>query len=133
MGKKVLGVIVGLIVSGVVVGLVEYAGYLAFPPPEAFNPADPDPLLLKPENFIGVALAWALGPLSGGLVAGRIWGSGSMIPAFVIGGLFLAADVFNLVAIPSPTFLWVVGILVPLPAAMLGVRLMSRKEQDAAV
>lgn len=120
MARRILGFVLGLLAAGVVVMLVESLGSTAFPPAEGFDPTAPD-LDLVPFGAIAlVGLAWALGPLAGGLVATLVGRPPGPVPALALGGLFTLADVANLVMIPSPTWLWVVGIAAPLPCAWIG-------------
>lgn len=120
MGRKIGGVVLGLLAAGIVVMLVETAGQTAFPPPEGFDPNAPDLSLVPLPAVVSVALAWVLGPLVGGLVTTLVGKPKGPIPTLVVGAFFLAADVANLLMIPSPAWLWAVGLLAPLPAAWLG-------------
>jgi hypothetical protein len=120
MGRKIGGVFLGLLAAGLVVALVEGLGQWAFPPPAGFDPKAPDLSLVPLPAILSVALAWVLGPLTGGLVATWVGKPKGPVPALVVGMVFLAADIANLVLIPSPLWLWVVGLLAPLPAAWLG-------------
>jgi hypothetical protein len=123
MGKLALGVIAGIVVSGVVVALVELAGASIVPLPVGFDPARPDLALLGPQHFAPVAVAWLLGPLCGAIVATKVAASRSPWPPVVVGGVFTALCAFNLLAIPgSPVFLWVAGLAGPLPFALAGAR-----------
>ncbi len=127
MGRKIGGVILGLLAAGVVVLLIETIGQSAFPPPAGFDPSAPDLSLVPLPAVVSVAVAWVLGPLVGGLVATLVGRPAGPSPALVVGAFFLAADVANLLMIPSPTWLWVVGLLAPLPAAWLGFALAGRR------
>lgn len=127
MGRRIVGVLLGLVTAGVVVMLIEALGQSAFPPAAGFDPAAPDLALVPLGAIVAVAMAWALGPVAGGLVATLVGKALSPVPAFVVGLFFLAADVANLAMIPSPPWLWVVGIAAPLPCAWLGFALARRR------
>lgn len=131
MGRKIAGVVVGLVAAGLVVWLVESIGQSAFPPPAGFDPEKPDLALVPFATILSIAVAWVLGPLVGGLVATLVGRSPGPIPALVVGIFFLAADVANLALIPSPWWLWVVGVLAPLPAAWLGFAWARRQGRPA--
>jgi hypothetical protein len=131
MGRKIAGVVVGLIAAGLVVWLVESVGQSAFPPPAGFDPQAPDLALVPFGTILSVAVAWVLGPLVGGLVATLVGRPAGPIPALVVGVFFFAADVANLAMIPSPWWLWVVGLLAPLPAAWLGFAWARRRRPPA--
>jgi hypothetical protein len=128
--RKILAVLTGLILAGVAVGVTETIGMELFPPAEGFNPSDPDLSLVPTMAVVSVAIAWLFGPTLGALAATRIAQTADPKPAAVIGVLFLTADVANLVMIPSPAWLWVVGIAAPLLGAALGFRL-GRVDGDA--
>lgn len=123
MGRTIGGVVLGVVAAGLVVMLVEALGHSMFPPAPGFDPTAPDLALVPVGALATLALAWTLGPLAGGLVCTLVGKPSSPVPAFVVGLLFLAADIANLVMIPSPAWLWVVGIAAPLPAAWLGFAL----------
>jgi hypothetical protein len=127
MGRKIGGVVVGLLAAGLAVWLVESLGQRAFPPAARFDPAAPDLALVPLPALLSVALAWVLGPLLGGFVATRVGAPVGPLPALVVGMFFFAADVANLFMIASPAWLWAVGLLAPLPAAWLGFALARRR------
>jgi len=130
--RKILAVLTGLILSGLVVAIVEMVGMEVFPPGEGFDPEAPDLALVPTMAIVMVGLAWFLGPLSGGLAATRIGQASKPALAMIIGGMFLLADVANLVMIESPSWLWAVGVLAPVLGAYIGYRL-GRADPDAQV
>ena len=123
--------VVGLLAAGLVVWLVESVGQRAFPPGAGFDPTQPDLSRVPLMAIVSVALAWILGPLVGGLVTTVVGRPRGPLPALVVGLFFLAADLGNLVMIPSPWWLWLVGLLAPLPAAWLGFVLARRRRPSA--
>lgn len=131
MGRRIGGVVLGILAAGLVVMLVEGVGQSAFPPPAGFDPSAPDLSLVPLPALVSVALAWVLGPLTGGLVATLVGKPPGPLPALVLGAFFLAADIANLVMIPSPWWLWVVGLLAPLPAAWAGFAWARRRRPPA--
>ncbi len=126
MGRKIGGVVVGLLVAFIVVLLIEAFGHSAFPPGPGFDPAAPDLELVPLNALLAVATAWLVGPLVGGFMSTRVAKSSGPVPALVVGLFFLVADVANLIMIPSPTWLWVVGLVAPLPSAWIGFALARR-------
>ena len=70
--------------------------------------------------LLSIALGWTLGPLVGGFVTTWVGRPAGPLPAMVVGLFFFAADVANLYMFGAPAWLWVVGLLAPLPAAWLG-------------
>lgn len=123
MPRRILGVVLGLVAAGLVVMIVETLGMSLFPLPESFDPSNPDLSLVPTAGIAMVGLAWVLGPLVGGFVATLVARPPRPMPALVVGTFFLAADIANLVAITSPTWMWVLGIAAPLPCAWVGFAL----------
>jgi len=46
----------------------------------------------------------------------------------IVGALLMLAGIMNMIMIPHPTWLWVLGITVYLPAAYLGARLIKGRQ-----
>jgi len=130
--RKILAVLTALILSGLVVAIVEMVGMEIFPPADGFDPEAPDLALVPTMAMVTVGLAWFLGPLTGGLTATRIAQASNPSLAIIVGGLFLLADIANLLMIESPTWLWAVGIVAPVLGAYLGYRL-GRADPDAQI
>lgn len=131
--RNILSVVTGVIAAGVVVAVVEGLGQWIWPPGEGFDPANPDMSLVPTMTVVMVGAAWFLGPTVGGLMASRIARTSRPTLALVVGALFMAADIAILMLIPSPAWLWVVGIAAPIAGAYLGY-LGGRvdREDDAA-
>ena len=134
MLRRILGGVVGAFAAMLVVILVQASMSLAWPLPEGFDPGDPQQVALRMASapaaaLLMVVLAWALGAFTGGLVAAAI--ARHPLPALVIGALLLVATVGNLASMPHPWWMWVSGILVPLPCATLGARLAMRRSRSS--
>ena len=89
MGRRIGGVVVGILAAGLVVMLVEGVGQSAFPPPAGFDPSAPDLSLVPLPALVSVALAWVLGPLAGGLVATLVGRPPGPLPTPILGAFFL--------------------------------------------
>ncbi len=76
---------------------------------------------LPPSAFLIVALAWLVGAFAGTFVARRVAAGRSPIPAAFVLLLFLTAVVYNLATIPSPWWMWLLGILGTLFFGLLGL------------
>jgi hypothetical protein len=72
-----------------------------------------------------IGVAWGLAALAGGFVAARI--ARRAWAAWVIAALLLAASLYNLIAIPSPIWLWVGGLGAVVVLGWLGGRLGAPK------
>ena len=126
MLRNILGVFIGIAAGVVVVGLIESIGHWIYPPPPGIDVTDPEALArLMHEIPLGaklaVVIAWALGALAGGYMAALI-SRQAIWPPLIVGVIILAAGAYTLYAIPHPLWMAVVGILVPVPAALLGGR-----------
>lgn len=107
--KNVLATIAGFIVASITVYVFEsLLGHTLFPLPEGIDPMDMASIkenmhLIPTGAKLFVAIAHFMGILVGMLVAALISKS-SMVPAYIVGGLLLAATAFNLVMLPKETW-----------------------------
>lgn len=128
MGRKILAGVVGAIVAGFVVFLVETVGSLIYPPPADFDWRNPESvralLASMPIGaFLLVASGWFLGTAAGAWLAAWL---GGRTPALVVGALLLTACVFNLVTLPHPMWFWPIGLAAAPLGTMLGLALGRR-------
>lgn len=108
----------GLAAGGLVVMMVELFSSILHPMPAGMDPQDPKQLAeyvsgLPPSAFLTVCAAWALGALTGSLVARRFAPGQSLWAPLAVTGLFLAATLATLFAIPHPGWMWIAGIVIP--------------------
>lgn len=130
--RLLLSVVLGLVVgSAVNMGLILISGKV-IPPPAGADVATMEGLkaslhLFEAKHFVFPFLAHALGTLAGAFVAGLLAPSRSVVPAYVVGGLFLLAGVANVIMLPAPAWFSAVDLVVAyLPAAWLGQVLATR-------
>jgi len=126
MLRRIAGAIAGGMVAMLVVGLVQAAGLLLFPLPPGFDVSDPARVASLMDAIpLGQAatiiIAWALGAAAGGFVATIIGRHHS--PANLMAAMILVATTCNLAAAPFPWWMWLFGLLVPLPCAAIGAAL----------
>ena len=76
--------------------------------------------------FLVVLFGWAIGSLTGGIVVAWIGKERAIRDALVLGGLLTLAGVANNLMIPPPLWFWLAGLVVLLPAAYAGARLVRR-------
>ena len=76
--------------------------------------------------FLVVLFGWAIGSLTGGIVVAWIGNERAIRDALVLGGLLTLAGVANNLMIPPPLWFWLAGLVVLLPAAYAGARLVRR-------
>lgn len=128
MGRTILAVIVGVIAMAVCVGAIEMLGHHFYPPPPGidFNNAEAIKALMEQlpvTALMFVAIAWLLGSLVGGLVAAKISRLHKRGAALAVAIVMLLLVVINLVMIPHPLWMAALGVLLPVPMALLGRRL----------
>ena len=128
MGRTVLGIVAGLATMFVVIVLVELAGAQLFPPPAGLDPADADAfadaMARMPLAALAiVVLAWTLGAFAGGWVAARVAVANPRIAAVVVALGVVAGVVAMMLAGPHPLWMGVLGLVLPVPAALAGARL----------
>ncbi len=115
---SILAIFVGVVVGGIVVGVVEIPGYFIHPLPPDLKMEDHEALSAHmakapPLALANVALAWALGPLAGTLVACLIVRRKYVVHGLIIGVIFAALDAANYGLFPHPLWLMVAGIVLP--------------------
>jgi hypothetical protein len=131
MGRKIFAVLIGLIVGNIAIMLLHKVGGIFYPFPEGMDQNNMDDIATYMETaplgaFIAVLIAHAGGPFFGSM--GMSWVAGdkkSIKLAYVIGGLFTAFGVANLIMLPHP--MWFnIDALIYLPMAYLGYRLLNK-------
>ncbi len=128
MGRTVLGGLAGLAAMFVVILVVEFLGAQLFPPPPGVDMSDPGALaMLMAQMPMGalafVVLAWVLGAFAGGWVAARIAVQHPRVAAVVVALAVVAGVVMMMLAFPHPMWMGVLGLVLPVPAALAGARL----------
>jgi hypothetical protein len=124
MARKILSLFAGLLIAVLLVGLIEYLGHIAVPPPDDIDFSDPAQLEAHISNlpfiaFAIVLLAWCAGAFFGSLTAGLLSQQHSILYPAVISGFVLLAAIANMIMIPHPLWFAVTGvILVPLAGFM---------------
>mgnify|MGYP003580325004 CR=1 FL=1 len=132
MGKAilrlVLGVLAGLVVMYIVIGGIEYLSHMLYPPPPGLDPmntADIGKVLAAaPTAAIAmVVIAWAIGALAGGFVAAKVSRPWPRTAAIVVGAFVLLGVVGMIMLAPGhPTWMAILGLLLPIPMALIGAR-----------
>ena len=134
MLRSILSCLAGVITAVIIISVVERVGQSIWPVPTGVNWTDKTSAKAAMDQMptgalAAVATGWVLGTLVGGFLAARLgrrrW------PAFVVGGLVVAASVANLLMLPHPVWFWPVAlVLVPL-AAVTAARLASGNNRGA--
>ena len=126
MGRSIAAAVVGVVVAWLAIMLAEFASASLHPMPTGFDMHDPASVAAFVAAMPGSALllvlaGWVLGALLGGFVAAKI--ARRPRPALVVGFVIVAGVIANAVMIPHPSWMTIAGVLLPVPAAMLGARL----------
>lgn len=125
--RPALGVVLGFAVgSAVNMALITISGKV-IPPPAGADVTTMEGLkasihLFQPKHFLFPFLAHALGTLVGALTATLIVQGRTLVPAAIIGLLFLMGGVANVFMLPGPAWFSAVDLLLAyLPMAWLGL------------
>ncbi len=133
MLRTILGVLAGVVAMFVVIMAIEMLGHAMYPPPAGIDPMNPAheaafAQFVATMPFAAKAMlaaAWTLGAFAGGFVAARIArhprGAAMLIALLVMSGV-----VAMVARMPHPSGLIAAGLLLPIPAALLGERLARR-------
>ena len=130
--RILLAVVLGFVIGSVVnMALIMLSGKV-IPPPTGADVTTMEGLkaslhLFEPKHFIFPFLAHAIGTFVGALVAGFLAPGRSVVPAYVVGGLFLLGGIASAFMLPAPAWFIAVDLLLAyLPAAWLGQVLAKR-------
>ena len=143
MGKvfrSIYAVIVGFVAASVVMMLVEWInGHVLYPELGKMAQGVTDREAIRAlmasapvGAFLVVLFGWVLGSLVGGFLAAWIGSNAPVAHALVLGGLLTLAGIANNLMIPPPMWFWILSLVVFLPAAHAGARLVPRKNPATA-
>lgn len=129
---QILAVFVGVFTGSLLIWFIQTLGQKQYPPPSGFNFEDE----VAVAHFIAnsplgsklfVIVGYAAGAFISGLITQLIGRKGSVIPALLSGVVLLAAGVSTLISIPHPTWLAITCLVVFIPFAYLGARIVRKK------
>lgn len=126
--RSALGLVAGAAVGFVLIAGIQALNQFIYPPPAGLDFNDraavAEFIALAPPGALLVVLAgYAVGTFAGAWVAAKVAGRAAVGHALVVGGLFLAAGVANVVMLPHPGWFTAASLAVFVPAAWLGGRL----------
>ncbi len=113
--KNVLAILAGAVIGSFVnMGLIMISGSI-IPPPDGADVTTMEGLkasmhLMEPKHFVFPFLAHAVGTFVGALVAATIAVGNKMKFAMIIGILFLAGGIANVLMLPSPTWFTILDV-----------------------
>ncbi len=131
MLKNVLATVIGFVVAAVVVYCIEtLLGHTFFPLPESIDPNNMESIktnmhLIPTGSKIFVVIAHFSGIIAGMTVAGMI-SKTSMIPAYIVGGLMVAATAVTIIMLPKALWFSISDALLAMAAFFFGKSFASR-------
>jgi hypothetical protein len=124
MLRNVMGFIVGFLVAGTLVGIIERMGHVPYPPPPGMDPSDPESIKafmsqIPLGGLMYILVAWVAGTLAGSFAATRIARDSPRASATAVGAMMLFTSVYMMVTIPVPAWFWAAALIgVPLATAV---------------
>ena len=77
--------------------------------------------------FLVVIAGWILGGVAGGWITARLAAQAKVGHGLVLGALLTLAGVANNLMLPPPLWFWIASLIVLMPAAYLGARLVPAR------
>ena len=134
MGRTILGMLLGVVTMMFTIYAIESIGHLLYPPPAGLDPRNPDHLQMivavAPAGAMAMlVLGWTVGTFVGGWVGARI--ARHARAAAIAVALFVMAGVAGMIVmVPEhPKWVSVLGLLLPIPVALIAARLAGRREK----
>ncbi len=130
--RNILAVIIGVVAGFLIVFIGDATTHKLNPANDGMNGMDKETLKAYIEGMpmyvmVIMVLFWLIAAFAGGFVAGKInkpqWKNVSLIT----GGVLLAATLLNLFMAPHPAWMWIVALLLIVPAALLGGKVAAPK------
>ncbi len=127
VARAIIGVTVGFLAAAMVVGILEAAGHVIYPPPPGIDLHTAEQLKsiidkLPRGALIAVLFAWTAGSFTGGLVATLI-SNKRTLPAIIVGSLQLLCGIATMLIVPHPAWFVVTSVVILIPSAWLGALL----------
>ncbi len=135
--RNIVATLIGIIIGGAVnMGIVQMSGKIIPPPPGAdfttVEGLNASMHLMQPKHFIMPFLAHALGTLVAAIIACYFAVGNKLIPAAIVGLLFLVGGIMAVRMIPAPIWFDVLDLTVAyIPMAWLGMKLAAIKKSSA--
>jgi len=128
MGRKILAVVAGVILAGIITFAVQKIGHQVYPPPENLDMKNMEAMkayvaTLPMGPLLFVLLSYIVGSFAGGWLAAKIARTSQIHLPLTVGGVQLFFGLINLVMIPHPMWFAIASVIVFLPAAYFGGKL----------
>lgn len=134
MGRTILGMLVGVVVAVLAIVAMEMLGHSFYPPPAGLDPTDPAneaafAQFVATMPFGGkvmVLLAWLVGTFAGALAGAKI-ARHQTAAALLVALVVMSGVIGMIMKVPHSTWLNILGLLLPIPVALLAARLVYRR------
>ncbi len=133
MGKRILALLTGFVVSFITIGSLEFLSNRFFPIPVGVDFADPESVKNMMANMplgamIFVLVAYAIGSFAGGLSASWVAGRIQKQPSIIIGLVLTFGGIANVLQMPGqPLWMVITSFLIYLPFSYLGFLAIRKK------
>lgn len=133
MMNKILAVVAGIITGLIVVFLGEMVTHILFPPPPGIDFTNQEAVMkmiseLPASAFIVLMAIWGISAFVGGLITGLIAKESWKTLSLITGGLLLVGAILNMFMVPHPIWVNVITVIMYLPLAYLGGKMVNKKE-----
>lgn len=137
MVRAIFSIVAGLIVAVASVFVMETIAQMVHPQPPGFDPRDTDAVRemfrrLPTSAFLLVGAGWTLGAGLGAFIAVRVARREARWPGYLVGGLILAATLFNVYTLPHPLWFILASVLAIVIATQVGTRAAFRDPAPGA-
>ena len=129
--RSVLGIVVGVVVALAIITGFDFLSSSLFPLPPGVDPFDPAQLQAVMDQIPAAAfgiilLGWAAASFFGAWLAARIAGRAPFVHGMTVAVLLLVAGVLNMMLVPHPIWVWVLGVAAFIGFGYLGSKLAER-------
>ncbi len=132
MLKRILSVIAGIATGFVVVFIGDSITHIINPPPAGLNFEDKNAInhyaaSIPTYVLVLMLFFWILSSFLGGLVAAKINPDRWKVSSSITGALLMIAAILNMLLIPHPIWMMIASVILYIPAAYLGGKLVAKK------
>lgn len=133
--RSLLAVIVGGMAAIIIVTLFDASSLIFFPLSAGADPNDPASLAANSSaiptgSFIVLIIGWGIASFTGAWIAARIADRSQMVHGLIVAGMLVVTGILNLLAIPHPAWVWIIGILAYIGGGYVGARLGANLTDD---
>lgn len=133
--RSLLAVIVGGMLAIFIVTLFDASSLIFFPVSTSVDPNNPASLATNSSaipigSFIVLIIGWGIAAFTGAWTAARIADRSQVFHGLIVSGILLVTGILNLLAIPHPAWVWIIGILAYLGGGYVGARLGANTTDD---